>query len=178
MPFVDFLKRLIPFRTLVEQQAPTVRAGGFAAFLSKLLPWKQTQEQGAGAPPSSPPPAATGNADDEWALSGTWLNVGSTNVHAIRYLWDAQTLEVQFKGTDKNGRGYFYNYFSVPPDVATGMARTDSPGRYVWRQLRDRFDYVRLTGFGGTSRTPTVIRPRRDLEGTPMPFANRPAWMR
>jgi hypothetical protein len=92
-----------------------------------------------------------------WALGGEWVHVASSNVAAIRYLLDEQILEVEFFG---GGQQAFYQYYDVPPEVAVGMYRTTSPGRYVWGHLRDKFPYARISAISGAKvpKAPHVIR--------------------
>lgn len=181
MPFAAFLKSLVPFKALdkAPELSPTLAPrGGFAAFLKRLLPWKQTAPSGGGQEPPNQP--TTGAAEgDEWALSGTWLTMASSNVDSIRYLWDSQILEVIFKGVSPQGDGYDYQYFGISPEVATAFSKASSPGRFVWNHLRGQYPYVRLRGISrGTSRAPTVVRHRPDLAGQNLPFASKPAWMK
>lgn len=101
--------------------------------------------------------------NEQIARTGRWVEMASSNVKAIRYLWDDQILEVQFKNNS------FYEYFQVPEAVFYAFLDYPSPGRFVWRFLRDVYEYVRLdvshpkkTRSGPRNRA--VVRPRRDLE--------------
>lgn len=151
----------------------------FFDFLANLIPWQRSlvgdRTAGTGGTPPAEASRATALQHEDWLLSGTWLHLGSSNVQAIRYDWPRRVLEVEFKGVDKSGNGWFYNYFDISPEVAEGMVETDSPGRYVWNRLRDRYDYVRLTIGGGTSRQPTVVRALPLFTGW-APTAHLPAW--
>jgi hypothetical protein len=116
---------------------------------------------GGGSTPNPPPNDSEGDFVDDWVHSGTWLHTASSNVEAIRYLYDDKILEVEFKN------GSYYQYFDVPPDVARGMYLTDSPGRFVWRQLRDVFNYGKITSVSMPKRRgSTVVRPRNDIKNT------------
>ena len=75
---------------------------------------------------------------DDWMAEGVWVNVKSSNVSSIQYWWDSKSLFVQFKS------GATYVYAPVPPAVAKAMFNAASPGKFVWRRLRDRFPYGRL----------------------------------
>jgi hypothetical protein len=99
----------------------------------------------------------------QWAASGQWVHLASSNVTAIRYIEDARILEVEFHG---GGVQAFYSYFAVPPEVAVGFYNADSPGRYVWRVLRgEGFHYVRISALSG-ARVPRGSRViRRKLPG-------------
>jgi hypothetical protein len=114
----------------------------------------------------------SGYEDDEignFLLSGTWLQAASSNVEAWRYEWGAQVLEVEFKD------GSVYNYYDVPPGVARAFYNSDSPGRFVWRSLRDQYDYVRLFGPSRERTKPTVVRTRPDVGQAPT-TANKPPY--
>lgn len=76
---------------------------------------------------------------DEWAESGRWVRMKSSNVSGIAYDRKNNTLMVGFKD------GSLYKYSNVPEVIAKGMFAADSAGRYVWRALRDRYPYERLT---------------------------------
>lgn len=183
MAFSDFLKQLapIPFR------------GGFQRLVQRLLPWKRKSGLASGAPPAPPePPSTTGAGlpNEDWLESGTWLYMASSNVHAIRYMHDTETLEVEFKS------GHFYQYYGVDPKTASDFTTTASPGRFVWNRLRDRYPYARMTAFTPAKvagkrkdwvnpppRKPTVVRhpTPRELENKftgPFPDAWKPDWMR
>lgn len=167
---------------------------GFLSFLSRIIPWGRSLVEtspwasgggGRKAPPTAPPIApASDLPNEDWLLSGTWLEVGSSNVHELRYLWDNKTLEVVFKGADRQGRAYAYGYFNVPPKVASDFTQTSSPGRFVWNSLRDRYSYVRYTSIPAYApRTPTVIRApgdeellRKGINPDRLPWAQRAPW--
>lgn len=156
MSFLGFIGQVVPW---ARQRA--VGEGGFGKMLERLKPWgkKATETAAAGGAGGdkggSPPVSAGGLPNEDWLLSGTWLHLASSNVHAIRYLYDEQILEVEFKKGPA-----FYQYFSVGPETASDMTLTDSPGRFVWQRLRDRFPYVKLSGVSGKGlvRPPSVIR--------------------
>jgi len=56
--------------------------------------------------------------------------------HAYRPALGA--LDVRFVG------GRVYRYFEVPEEVARGLARAESKGRYFNRAIRDRYRFERL----------------------------------
>lgn len=60
-----------------------------------------------------------------WTLDRSWRFVTSTNVEAIRYLYDEQILEVEFQ------YNRYYQYYNVPVDVAKAMYMSNSPGVFV-----------------------------------------------
>jgi hypothetical protein len=171
MAFFDFLGRFNPLR-------------GLKGFLGAAPGASPAPAPSAPQPPPPPAANAPAGAGDEWALSGEWLHLASSNVDAIRYDWDHRVLDVAFLS------GAIYQYFEIPPDVAEAFSRTSSPGRWVWRVLRARaYDYVRLT-FAPTKQgrpTPTVIRPALPSElakkwAGVVPLQGQkpmqPAWMR
>lgn len=79
----------------------------------------------------------TNSAVDAWAIDGSWRYLNSTNVEACRYLHDQSILEIEFKFNR------YYQYFSVPVDVAKGLYLTDSPGWYVNNVMRG-YSFVNL----------------------------------
>lgn len=142
-------------------------------FLRRVINRLLTRDKPAPAPPpvqadrrfDYPDPDAEGDCQvpqdplDDILLGGEWLYVGSTNVEAFRYLCEERVLEVAFLS------GSHYQYFDVPYHVVKGFGLTDSPGRYVWNALRDRYPYTRLSGIGAARRKPApqVIRVRHDI---------------
>lgn len=76
---------------------------------------------------------------DEWAESGRWVRVKSSNVNGIAYDRKNSTLMVGFKD------GSLYSYDGVPEVIAKGMFTASSMGKFVWRNLRDKYPYKRLT---------------------------------
>lgn len=145
----------------------------FLSFLGQIIPWAKSfvgdKLLGGGGKssltkPPPPPPSSVG-INEDFLHSGTWLTMASSNVEATRYLWDAEVLEVEFKGRDKHGEGYLYQYFGVKPSVAHDFTTTDSPGRYVWNHLRDRYPYTRMHGFAATApKAPNVVRQPSEAE--------------
>lgn len=179
MAFFDWLSSVIPWKKTFTGEKLAGKGSGFLAALKKVIPWQtQTQPAGSGKEPPSPPSAPATHPDD-WAMSGTWLHVFSSNVEAARYLWDSETLEVSFKGEDGH-----YQYFGVPINIATQFLTTDSPGRLVWDRLRIRgtktgtqYPYVRLRGISHpTSRKPTVGGLLPESRGKNAPTAELPPW--
>lgn len=74
-----------------------------------------------------------------------WKRVSSSNVHSIAYFSDLSNsnntniLGVKFQPEGQRLRTYYY--FSVPLSVFTDMVVAASKGRFVWRSLRDKYDY-------------------------------------
>ncbi len=127
--------------------------------------------------------------NEDFLRSATWLHLASSNVEALRFVWDTQTLEVQYKGTDPNGAGYYYQYFDITPAEADDFVRQSSPGRWVWDHLRvrgpgnaDKWQkpYVRMTGFSGTSRAPTKVglMPESMFAGKSLASGLVPPWQK
>ena len=61
----------------------------------------------------------------EWTLDRSWRFVTSSNVEAIRYLYDEKILEVEFQ------YNRYYQYYNVPVEIAKAMYVTNSPGVFV-----------------------------------------------
>lgn len=89
---------------------------------------------------------------DEFILSGQWLYTASSNVQAWHYLAEQQILEVEFLDNS------VYQYYKVPFDVAKRFYLTDSPGRFVWNHLRDKYDYTQVMAGSGKRKGPQVVR--------------------
>jgi hypothetical protein len=159
--------------------------GMFWDWLKKAVPWLKplfgTGPMQVGVPPALPKGFGVPNAD--WLASGTWLELFSSNVKAVRYNWADETLEIQYRGEDKNGEGYWYVYYGIDPSLASGITQTDSPGRWVWSHLRIRGtrygyqkEYVRMRGFAGSPRTPGVGGKLPDTHPVTHPPSTVPPW--
>lgn len=99
---------------------------------------------------------------DTILLEGIPLMVGSSNVFSFRWLVDTSQLIVQFKN------GAIYEYDDVSEEEAREAFNTYSPGRFVWRQLRDVKPYRQIQEATTQSYRPTVIRPiRKRLHPSP-----------
>lgn len=75
-----------------------------------------------------------------FAQEATWAAVASSNVDRIAYRaalrWgESPVLAVRFL----SGATYFY--YDAPLEVFTDMLAAASKGRFVWTDLRDRYDY-------------------------------------
>jgi KTSC domain len=120
---------------------------GFSDFIRSIIPWTKSLVGGglfggggkkATVQPQQPPPPPAIPINEDFLHSGSWLHLASSNVEAIRYLWDAEILECEFKGSDRHGEGYLYQYFNVPANViaiveaapgAEGLVITAGPQR-------------------------------------------------
>ena len=187
--FLGFLGGgIAPFGAETTVARPKAEKKGFLGWLARLNPFggKKPPAAPPEAPPEPPSPPTPENED--WLFSGSWVYLASSNVHAARYLWDEKILELQFKGHSDQG-GYYYQYFNVPQMLAGTILSTASPGRWVWDHLRVRgtvtgyqYDYVRLTGFAGVSRTATKVGllpedVAQKRTGGNIPLGEVPAWM-
>lgn len=94
-------------------------------------------------------------------LSGDPIKAASSNVEEFWWVWNGPTgtgqtynpvLFVRFLSGDM---GY---YRGVPLSVAVAFIETDSPGRFVWRSLRDVYPWVRLKAGTGERKPPQVVR--------------------
>lgn len=63
--------------------------------------------------------------------------VTSSNISAIGYDADSQTLEVEFTN------GSVYEYSGVPPNEYEGFMDADSKGKYLHANIKDRYPFVR-----------------------------------
>lgn len=64
--------------------------------------------------------------------------VSSSNISAIGYDADSQTLEVEFKN------GAVYQYSGVPPIEHEGILYADSKGKYLHANIKPRYSVVKL----------------------------------
>ena len=64
--------------------------------------------------------------------------VTSTNIRAIGYDADSQTLEIEFN------KGPVYQYSGVPPGEHEGLMAADSKGTYFNTNIKNRYSFVKL----------------------------------
>lgn len=65
-------------------------------------------------------------------------SVISSNIRAIGYDSDNQTLEVEFN------YGAVYQYSGVPQEEHEGMMNAESKGKYLNAQIKGRYPYMKL----------------------------------
>lgn len=81
---------------------------------------------------------------EEWLDGGLWADGDSSNVAALRYDLKNRHLFVEFD--PDGGRGpSTYVYSGVPLPVAKDFFMAPSLGRFVWRRLRGKFAYSRVS---------------------------------
>jgi hypothetical protein len=90
--------------------------------------------------------------NEQFLVDGGVWHAGSTNVSSMSWDYKTKTMTVEFL------TGAVYEYYNVSLDVAVGMIETDSPGRYVWNVLRDRYAYKKVQDATGPRRPPQVVR--------------------
>jgi GNAT superfamily N-acetyltransferase len=71
------------------------------------------------------------------------IPVESSNVSSFGYDDDKQILYVSFLSKN-NGADRLYSYYDVEPDVYTAFMESSSKGDFVWKYLRNRYNYARL----------------------------------
>ena len=64
--------------------------------------------------------------------------VSSSDIRAIGYDNESQTLEVEFIN------GSVYQYAGVPPGEHDAIMNADSKGRYLHENVKRRYSYVKL----------------------------------
>jgi len=64
--------------------------------------------------------------------------VSSSNISAIGYDADSQTLEVEFTN------GAVYSYTGVPSGEHDGLMGADSKGKYLHANIKTRYSFVKL----------------------------------
>lgn len=69
-----------------------------------------------------------------------WHAVKSSNVEAIAYDFDRQTLYVKFLAKGRHP-SRTYRYLDCHQIYFESMLTSASKGRFVWRELRDQFPY-------------------------------------
>ena len=72
------------------------------------------------------------------STDGKFVTVESDMLVAVRYLPDAQHLDVIFRTGDK------YRYLGVPPLEYEGLMSARSKGRYMHKRILGRYEYERL----------------------------------
>jgi hypothetical protein len=64
--------------------------------------------------------------------------VSSSNIVAIGYDPDSQTLEIEFKG------GALYQYFSVPQSEYESLLNASSIGSYFHANIKNRYQFSKV----------------------------------
>ena len=72
------------------------------------------------------------------STGGKFVPVESDMIVAVRYLPDAQHLDVIFRTGDK------YRYLRVPPLEYEGLMSARSKGRYMHKRILRRYKFERL----------------------------------
>lgn len=67
----------------------------------------------------------------------TLQSVSSSNIAAVGYDADTQTLAVEFRS------GGTYEFYDVPEAVYQGLLSASSPGSYFQNEVRGRYRYAR-----------------------------------
>lgn len=115
------------------------------------VPKGTTMEQVKQEPPPEPPRTPTEELPPEQPDVDTetesglpiMIPVESSNVSKFGYDDDKQILYVGF--LDKGGGAdRLYAYYDVEPDVYTAFMESASKGDFVWKYLRNRYEYARL----------------------------------
>lgn len=66
------------------------------------------------------------------------IQVSSSNVAAIGYDSDSETLQIEFNN------GTTYQYFDVPEQVFEGLRDADSVGGYLAAQIKGNYRYSKV----------------------------------
>ena len=67
-----------------------------------------------------------------------WVYVESSNLAAVRYNEDSQTMDIRFKNES------VYQYFDVPLYTYNELLQAESKGQYFHRYIRSEYRYARL----------------------------------
>lgn len=70
------------------------------------------------------------------------IPVASSNVQEFGYVPEEQTLFVRF--LDKGRGSAFYVYRDVEPEVYQAFMASESKGKFIWSDLRGRYEYERI----------------------------------
>lgn len=90
-----------------------------------------------GIPPH--PPTAGLPPKDETAKAGPEMKkVQSTNVDSFGYTHTTKILRVKFIN------GGVYDYHDVPPEIAEGLEKAQSPGGFIAAHVKGSFKYTQL----------------------------------
>ena len=68
-----------------------------------------------------------------------WARVTSSNLKRVSYNSQSHEMLIQFQS------GAVYQYWDVPDNVSRGLVQADSPGKYFNGNIRDRYNYKRVT---------------------------------
>ncbi len=67
----------------------------------------------------------------------TWVAVSSSNLQAVSYSLQTQTLSIRFH------HGGVYHYRGVPSTVYEGLMAAGSKGQYFIAHIKDRYPFTR-----------------------------------
>ncbi len=70
---------------------------------------------------------------NKYQTSPSWIPVSSSNINAISYNHNNQTLSIRFKSSGE------YRFYSVPSYIYDGMLKASSKGQYFHRNIRGVF---------------------------------------
>lgn len=65
------------------------------------------------------------------------ISISSSNIVSVGYDSESETLEIEFD----NG---VYQYSRVPKEVHSGLMSTSSAGRYFHRNIKGKYDSVKV----------------------------------
>jgi len=74
----------------------------------------------------------------EYKKFATYKSFVSSNVKAFGYDKKEEVLQIKFKG------GGVYNYYEFPYSEYIRFKRAKSKGKFVWKNIRDYYDYERV----------------------------------
>lgn len=66
------------------------------------------------------------------------IQLESSNIDKIGYDAERKALRVQFKS------GGVYDYEDVEPDVFTAFAKAESPGKFFYKEVRNKYEFSKL----------------------------------
>jgi hypothetical protein len=72
--------------------------------------------------------------------------VQSSNVASIGYSAKTKTLEVGYLPTREGQPEAVYQYKGVPPEVAKGLDKAESKGRFLAANVKSKYPYEKVEG--------------------------------
>lgn len=83
-----------------------------------------------------------------FADSRNWFSVTSSNVHSVAHYYDPRSklmiLGVRFRPKGKGSVAEYW-YYGASYSVFLSFMGSESKGRFVWRALRGRYRYQRVS---------------------------------
>lgn len=99
--------------------------------------------------------------------------VASSQIAAIGYDPDSQTLAVQFIETGAEGR--LYHYLNFPPEKFAELEAAESKGSYFYKRIKNRYTFERYEADGTCSKVGEATLSPEDGQAGEQPTDPAPA---